>query len=295
MGNSPLRLLDMFKNICGEDALQNVILVTTMWDDVTLEEGNEREQGLRFTYWKHMLALGAGMERFYDTKMSGDDIISKFGPETRRPLLMQKEMVDERKLLSETTAGRHFFSWLVGFINFIQNAVKALRRKLRKAKKAERLALKEEIRQQEFLLETASDRIRRYNTLPTPGTKAPVYSRVSPSCPELNLAWSTRSEPASSTSTTASSPSDMFLSRHIDLHALLIKSVTALNSIHQLLNAFPISGLRNLVEMVIKIGEMIEVQSHLPDDRSGSELLLTRHRRRRTMLFLYPNFKISAM
>ena len=264
MGNSPLRLLEMFKNICGEDAFQNVILVTTMWDEVTPEQGTLREQELQCAFWKDMLALGARMERSYNTKESAEQIVSKFRPETGRPLLMQTEMVVERKPLSETTAGRPFFSWLVDFINFIEGAIKALQRKLRWAKKRKRSALKEDIRQKQIFIGAANVHLGSYNSLPIPGTQRPSYPRLNLSCPELNVAWSTSSDPASFTSTTASSPSDVFLSQNIDLRALRTRYVTALKNIRQLLGAFPISGLINLVEMVIKIGEMIEVQSHTP-------------------------------
>jgi len=292
MGNSPLRLLGTFKNICGEDAFQNIILVTTMWDEVAPGEGNVREQELRSRYWKHMLALGARMERFSNTKESAEHIVSKFGSETRRPLLIQREVVDERKLLSETIAGQPFFSSPVGIANFLQNAVKALQRKLRRAKRAERPALKEDIRQQQRFLEAANVRLGRH---PIPRTQKPsgpaLYTRLSPPRPELNLARSTRSRPTSATSTTTSSPTDTFLSEHIDLHSLRAKSVTALKIIHQHLSAFPISGLSNLVEMVVKIGEMIEVRSHL----SSIDQVVMSFTRQQTTLFFYPNSKISAM
>jgi hypothetical protein len=164
MGQSPLRLLETFKNICGEDAFQNIVLVTTMWDEVAPEDGEAREQQLRDKYWKHMLTLGSRMERFRYTQESARHVISKFGPETSRPLLMQREMVDELKPLSETTAGRPLVDWLLGIVSFVKKVTKALQGKLRRAKKVQRQALEEDIRQQQHFLEDVEMQIERYRT-----------------------------------------------------------------------------------------------------------------------------------
>jgi len=43
MQGSAKKNLLMFKKLCGEDALRNVILVTSMWDRVSMEDGNKRE------------------------------------------------------------------------------------------------------------------------------------------------------------------------------------------------------------------------------------------------------------
>ena len=42
----------MFKKLCGKDALQNVVLVTTMWDEVDQETGKARENELKEKYWQ---------------------------------------------------------------------------------------------------------------------------------------------------------------------------------------------------------------------------------------------------
>ena len=36
----------MFQNLCGIEAFKNVVLVTTMWDEVNEEEGRLREDDL---------------------------------------------------------------------------------------------------------------------------------------------------------------------------------------------------------------------------------------------------------
>jgi hypothetical protein len=300
MGSSPLRLLETFKGICGNEAFKNVVLVTTMWDVVTTEEGATREEELRGKYWKHMLALGSRTERFFklNTKASAWDIISGFGPETRRLLQLQDELVNKRKPLSETTAGRPLFAWLIGVVRFVQKAVEALQRKLRKAKKLERQLLQEDVLRQQNFLEAANLRLGRYNTVPVPkftdtSLRPSTQRPPMPSCltplERSRLTVTTRSEPPSTTTTMLSTASEL-----IDPCLLRTKIVDSFKVIRQYTAAFPISGLCGLVDMVVKIGEMIEVESRLSITIEGSDLSFNRKQKTRAILAFYHNFKISA-
>jgi len=112
-------LLDSFKNICGEEALRNAVLITTMWDDVPLDVGEKKESELLKSdrYWKPMVAVGARTARSMNTAESAWAIISQFKPEFRRPVLLQRELVDHQKPLAETAAGQSFLGWLEGGIS----------------------------------------------------------------------------------------------------------------------------------------------------------------------------------
>ena len=65
----------MFKKLCGDDRLKNVILATTKWSYIDETVGLRREQQLSETYWKRMLVRGSRMARFMDTRESAWDII----------------------------------------------------------------------------------------------------------------------------------------------------------------------------------------------------------------------------
>lgn len=78
MGGSPLKHLKMFQNLCGTEALKNVVLVTTMWDEVGEEEGSNRENELTARYWNAMIDLGCHTSRFYNNTKSASDIVSQF-------------------------------------------------------------------------------------------------------------------------------------------------------------------------------------------------------------------------
>ena len=117
MGGSPLKHLKMFQNLCGTEALKNVVLVTTMWDLVGEEDGYNRENELTANYWKTMIDLGCHTSRFYNNTKSALDIVSQF-QDARCTVLLQKKMVDLHLELadSETSSGRILFSFLDDFI-----------------------------------------------------------------------------------------------------------------------------------------------------------------------------------
>src|SRR6266508_384628 len=139
MAGSPLRLLEIFKSICGQDAFKNVVLVTTMWDDVPLNVGVTREKELleNDRYWKSMVAVGSRTARFMNTTESAWAIISQFKPESRQVVLLQRELVDLHKPLEETAAGRSFFGWLEGVIATLREILQALRRRLQRARQTD--------------------------------------------------------------------------------------------------------------------------------------------------------------
>ena len=126
MAGTPLRNLSMFKELCGRDNFKNVVLVTTMWDHVSDDEGLEREEELQNAFWQSMISLGSSTHRFLFTEKSAWDIINTISlspPGERRPLQIQREMVDENKPIDKTSAGKavlqsitDVFSGIKGFL-----------------------------------------------------------------------------------------------------------------------------------------------------------------------------------
>jgi len=98
--------LTMFNKLCGDDALKNVILVTTKWDDIERGVGRRREQQLSNTYWKKMLSQGSQMARFMNTQESAWEIIDLVLLKDPVNALIQKELIDLQKHLPETEAGK---------------------------------------------------------------------------------------------------------------------------------------------------------------------------------------------
>ena len=106
IGTSRLNL-DMFRKICGDDALKNVILGTTKWWDVDRDTGLRRASHLAETFWKEMVDHGATMTKVLATEESAWDVINLIlhhDPVDR--LLIQEEIVDRKMIIPQTTAGQ---------------------------------------------------------------------------------------------------------------------------------------------------------------------------------------------
>jgi uncharacterized protein YeeX (DUF496 family) len=90
--------------LCGEEAIRNVILTTSIWDKIQDEVGHRREKELKDRYWKGMLDLGSTTARFQNTYDSAWAIVEGLVDVDRHSLLLQEEMVDLHRKLSETHA-----------------------------------------------------------------------------------------------------------------------------------------------------------------------------------------------
>lgn len=97
----------MFRKLCGDDALKNIIIVTNMWGQVSPEIGMAREKELASDdiLFKPVLDKGAVMLRHDNTLSSAQTIIRRIISNHPKVLKIQRELVDERKDISQTDAG----------------------------------------------------------------------------------------------------------------------------------------------------------------------------------------------
>ena len=100
-----VKTLEIFKKICGNLALKNVILVSTRWNEVESSVGALREQQLRDDFWAYMLGHGSTMARFYGDRDSAIGIASQLVSRQSIILELQRELVHEGKTLKQTVAG----------------------------------------------------------------------------------------------------------------------------------------------------------------------------------------------
>ncbi|KIM49736.1 hypothetical protein M413DRAFT_115381 [Hebeloma cylindrosporum] len=103
---TPINNLRMFEELCGKNTFNNVILATTMWDEVDKEVGEFREGELESRYWKAMLDRHSSIGRFLGTRDSAFRLIAPLLEEAniRNALLLQKELVDLDLMLREAHA-----------------------------------------------------------------------------------------------------------------------------------------------------------------------------------------------
>jgi hypothetical protein len=106
MKGSALKNLHIFTTLCGQEAMPNVIIVTTKWGEVDIEQGVRWEKELKADFWKDMIATGCGTTHFKDTYDSVWSIISRLGDRHWPPqVLLQHKIVDSELQLPNTQAG----------------------------------------------------------------------------------------------------------------------------------------------------------------------------------------------
>ena len=129
MGGSPHRNLRMFGELCGDQAVKKVVLVTTMWDKdkADPQKHNQRERELFDNYWKTMINYGASTARFLNSPDSAWKIIDPFLKQHETEvLLLQEELVDLKRALNETQAGQTLYSDLQRLLAEQRDTVRSL-------------------------------------------------------------------------------------------------------------------------------------------------------------------------
>jgi primosomal protein N' len=99
------RNFKIFRELCGEANLKNVILVTNMWGDVSSDVGEARERELISDFLKPALDKGAQMIRHHNTEQSAHEVIRRIMNNHPVVLQIQHELVDEHKDIASTSAG----------------------------------------------------------------------------------------------------------------------------------------------------------------------------------------------
>ena len=273
----------MLQNLCGTgiDALKKVVLVTTMWDEVDEEEGNNRENELTTIYWKRMIELGCHTSRFYNDTESALDIVSQF-QNARCTVLLERELVDLYLESAETSAAsdRRLCSFLAEFIKKIKELKALIETKLKNRYTANQITVREEKAKTMMILRMANVQRRRYSV------SSSVYKRISSSRFQvsstplgksyLSIEVADDSNKSSTTSgfpgtTQTSSPTGIgFPPPPLSLadatgqtrsrtHTALQGTITALKLIQQLVGLAPIPGLQSLVGVVLNISEVVNV------------------------------------
>lgn len=107
VGGISKRNFKMFRELCGDTTLKNVILVTNMWGEVTAEVGEAREKELASEdkFFKPALDKHARLLRHDNSIESAQDIIRQFFRNKPKALRIQRELVDQHKDISRTAAG----------------------------------------------------------------------------------------------------------------------------------------------------------------------------------------------
>jgi len=152
MKGSGRRYVDMFRAMCGDDALHKVTLVTTRWDCVAAEQRGEarrREQELIDTWWKPMLRLGSTVTQFHGSRSEAEAMVLEIVRERASVVLdIQRDVVDRGKEVAETVVGASLDRKLEEDIAGYEKELRELGEKaadaLRRGRKDEVRALKDQ-------------------------------------------------------------------------------------------------------------------------------------------------------
>ena len=168
MAGTPLKNLRIFEQLCGKNALKNIILTTTMWDEVDEETGSTRERELKDIYWKAMIDRGSSTGRFGGTRDSAFRLIAPLLDErnSRNTLLLQKELVDLDLRLSETHAGQMLRSEIKQLARQQQELLHQIREDLKRPNNAE--SLQSSMEEYEELKKTSASLLHQVADLQVP-------------------------------------------------------------------------------------------------------------------------------
>lgn len=135
MGGAQTRNFRMFRSLCGDNALRNVVIVTNMWSRVEQEVGEafEAELMTEDIFFKPALARDARMARHENTVPSAKAIVRLLIDNRPLPLQIQEELVDEHKDITDTTAGQELNQELSNEIRKHQEDLRILAKEMDQA------------------------------------------------------------------------------------------------------------------------------------------------------------------
>lgn len=121
----------MFEELCGKNALQSIILATTMWDEVDVETGEARERELKSNpkYWQTMLARNSTTSRFMRTRESAFTLIDPLIEiaNIRSSVLLQQELAEMRRKTTSTSSGQELFSTMESLVRQREDLLRRIR------------------------------------------------------------------------------------------------------------------------------------------------------------------------
>jgi hypothetical protein len=107
MDGGAMRNLKMFRKLCGEDPMKNVVIASTFWGVIPDNKAIAHEEELcsKDDFWGDMVEHGASVKRFAGDQKSALDIILSLARKPAVTLDIQRELVDEDKPIGKTAAG----------------------------------------------------------------------------------------------------------------------------------------------------------------------------------------------
>lgn len=151
----------MFRQLCGEKTLKNVIIMTNMWGRVTPQQGAAREQQLRESYFKEAIKKGAQMCRHTNTPESAREILRKILCNKPVVLQIQHELVDLHKDIGQTGAGAELNREIWELVQKHQREMRELKENMWKAMKERDEEYRQELEEEKRKADEEMWKLRR--------------------------------------------------------------------------------------------------------------------------------------
>ena len=138
----------MFRELCGEKTLKNVVLMTNMWGRATPEQEAAREQQLKDKYFKAAIEKGAQMCRHSNTPESAREVLRKILRNRPAALKIQSELVEQHMDVGQTGLGVELNKEICELVERYRREVRELEETMRKAMDDKEEAYRRELREE---------------------------------------------------------------------------------------------------------------------------------------------------
>lgn len=150
----------MFRKLCGEKTLKNVVLMTNMWEQVTPQQGADREQQLKDKHFKAAIEKGAQLRHHTDTPESARAILRTILKNKPVALEIQRKLIDDQKGIEQTGAGKELSRGIREVTVEYQSEIKELEEDLRGAAEDEDEESREELEDEKRELEGKMEKLQ---------------------------------------------------------------------------------------------------------------------------------------
>ena len=151
----------MFRGLCGDTTLKNVILVTNTWGEVSHDTGEAHENELATDFFKPALDHGAQMVRHRDTAGSTHDIIRMIVKNHPAASQIRRELVDGHKDIVGIAAGEAANLDLDEYMRRHQAELKKVRGEMEQALKEKDLEMRRELEGEMRKLQENTEEIKK--------------------------------------------------------------------------------------------------------------------------------------
>jgi chromosome segregation ATPase len=163
-GGLAVRNFRMFRELCGEKTLKNVILMTNMWGRVTRQVGADREQQLRDNYFKAAIEKSAQLCRHNNTPESARAILRKILKNEPLALKIQQELIEQGKDIGQTGAGAELNREIREVVERYERDLRELEKDMRKAMEEKDEESRKELEEERRKMQEEMEKLRKDST-----------------------------------------------------------------------------------------------------------------------------------